>query len=91
MIASMTLMLGAIIWGIVGRDSAVRIASCGIVATTVGAVSGAILLLFSPILTQCLILSAYLAVTIMLYTFGFGSGFADKARFIRRSASIQKR
>lgn len=88
MIASVTLMLGAVIWALHGRTSAVRLATVGMVATAVGTVSGAILLFFAPLLIQCVELSAYLAGTIALYTFGFGSGFADNARLVRRPQPV---
>ena len=91
MILSMSLMSGAIGLGILGKDTAVRAASLGMVATTVGAITGVILLLFAPILSACIALTAYLAAVTSLYIFGFGSGLSENARFIRRSASIQKR
>ena len=91
MITSMALMSAALVWGFRGKDTAVRVATVGMIATAIGAVSGAVLLLFAPILSECIILTAYLSAVSALYIFGFGSGFADKARLIRHSASIQKR
>jgi len=90
MISSMALMSGAIVWGLRGKDSAVHIASGGMIATAVGAVTGAILLFFAPILSECILLTAYLATVSSLYIFGFGNGYSEKARFIRHSAPIQK-
>lgn len=88
MIASIALMLGAVVWGLRGRDSAARIATVGMAATASGVVTGSIMLLFAPLLVECVILSSYLAGTIALYTFGFGSGFADNARLIRRPQTV---
>jgi hypothetical protein len=91
MILSLALMAGAIGFGIFGKNSAAQIASTGMIATTIGALTGATLLFFAPILSECIILTAYLATVTGLYIFGFGAGIADKARFIRSSAAIQKR
>lgn len=88
MAASMALMLGAVIWALRGHTAAVRVATVGMVTTAVGVVSGAVLLFFAPLLIQCIELSAYLAGTIALYTFGFGSGFADNARLVRRPQTV---
>ena len=90
MVLSLGLMSGAIAWGLRGKNSAARIATLGMIATAVGAVSGSILLIFAPLLSECLILTAYLSVVTSLYIFGFGGGFAEDARLIRRSAPIQK-
>lgn len=88
MIASMALMLGAVIWALRGHTVAVRMATVGMMATAVGTVSGAILLFYAPLLIQCVELTVYLAGTIALYTFGFGSGFADNARLVRRPQTV---
>lgn len=83
MSASLFLMGGAVVQALRGRKSAIRLATSGMVATTIGAVTGAIMLLFAPLMLQCALLTVYLIATTLLYTYGFGSGFADNARLIR--------
>lgn len=90
MIASLAFMSGAIGLGLYGKTTAAKVASVGMIVTAFGAVSGSILLFFSPVLSQCLTLTAYLAGVTILYNFGFGGGFAENARFIRSSAPVQK-
>ena len=89
MVVSMVLMSTALVYGFRGRDTAAHVATVGMIATAFGAMTGAVLLLFAPILSECVILTAYLSAVSALYIFGFGSGFADQARLIRRTASIQ--
>lgn len=90
MIVSLALMVGAIGLGFFGKQVAVKTATVGMVTTVVGVASGFLLLLDSPLSLQCATLSAYLLLSIALYKYGFGLGDAQKARFIKASASIQK-
>lgn len=90
MVVSLFLMSGAIGLGLFGKDVAAKVASVGMIATAFGAVTGSVLLFFAPALSECIILTSYLAAVTSLYIFGFGAGVADKARLIRNSAPIQK-
>ena len=82
MVLSMALMTGAISLGLLGKDFAVRTASIGMVATALGGITGAVLLFFTPVLSECIVLTAYLSSVTALYIFGFGSGLVEKARLV---------
>lgn len=88
MISSLTLMVGAVVWGLRGRDSAVRLADVGMACTVIGTVTGVALLLFTPLLLQCVILSVYLFGTTIIYAYGFGNGSVANARFVRRTHAV---
>lgn len=89
MIASIGLMSGALLLGVAGKTSSARVASVGIGVTIVGTFAGIVLMLSAPLTMKCAILTAYLLSVVAIYKFGFASGNADKARFIRRSAVVQ--
>lgn len=91
MMSSLALMSSAILMGLFGKRSAAAVATLAMYFTTAGGLSGAILLLAAPLTVQCALLTAYLVVTTAIYVFGFGTGYADTARFIRRSSSVQDR
>ena len=80
MVGSIILMSGALIVGLLGKRQAAAIASYGMFATAVGALSGAALLLMAPILLECVVLTAYIAGVTALYVFGFAMGSADEAQ-----------
>lgn len=76
-------MSSAVVVGLLGKQQAAAIASYGMIATAIGALSGAMLLLTAPLSIECVILTAYVAVMTALYVFGFAMGSADEARLIR--------
>lgn len=85
MIASMGLMGGAVVMGLMGKRSAASVATMGMIITVIGVMGGAILLLGAPLSIQCATLTGYLLAATGLYVFGFGMGQADDARLIRSS------
>ncbi|QHN42757.1 hypothetical protein GII36_02725 [Candidatus Mycosynbacter amalyticus] len=85
MVASMTLMSGAIGLGIFGKRQAVRAASYGMGATLVGFGSGLLLMLAAPLTLKCAMLTSYLLAVSVLYYAGYGAGNVAKARFVRQN------
>lgn len=83
MISSVALMSGAVVVGFLGKHQAATLASYGMIATALGALSGAALLLLAPLSFECVVLTAYVAGMTALYVFGFAMGSADEARLIR--------
>jgi hypothetical protein len=83
MIISLGLMAGAILLGFMGKNSAARVSTIGIVATAIGGMSGTVLLFFAPLPIQCIELTFYIAAMVSLYIFGFARGSAEAARLIR--------
>lgn len=85
MIASMALMSGAVGAGLLGKKSAVTVASLGVYSTVVGFMTGVGLLLDAPLSMQCATLTAYLVGVLVLYYVGYGFGDVSKARFVRQT------
>lgn len=83
MISSIALMSSAVVVGLFGKKQAATLASYGMIATALGAISGAALLLLAPLSFECVVLTAYIAGMTVLYIFGFAMGSADEARLIR--------
>ena len=83
MIASLALMASAVGLALFGVRSSVKLASLGMITTISGFLTGAILLLSSPLSFQCIVLTAYLAGTVALYRYGFGMGRVENARLVR--------
>lgn len=83
MILSLVLMSAALGLGVFGKKTAVVVATLGEAVTIVGALSGVLLLLNTPLSIQCALLTAYVAAMTSLYVFGFGMGNAEEARFVR--------
>ena len=90
MMASLGLMLSALLSGLFGSKQAARLSTYGIYATVSGGISGALLLIDAPLSIQCATLTVYLIAMGVIYKFGFAMGDAERARFIR-SRAIQKR
>ncbi|MFZ2544403.1 MAG: hypothetical protein WAW80_00260 [Candidatus Saccharimonadales bacterium] len=85
MIISMSLMSSAVGLGILGKSFSARVATYGLIATVVGTISGGTLFLGAPLSIQCALLTLYLGAVVLVYRFGFASGNATQARFIRQS------
>ncbi len=69
-----------------GVRRSLPIATMGMISTSVGSIAGAFLLIQSPILSQCVLLSTYLLATLSLYAFGFGFGSVEKARLLKNTS-----
>lgn len=82
---SLLLMTGAIGMALFGVKSSVTAATIGMVMTVSGFVTGSLLLLGSPLTMQCVTLTAYLLVMVVVYRFGFGMGHVENARLVRSS------
>ncbi len=85
MVSSMALMGSALLFGVVGKKSAARVATAGQVATVIGGIGGGLLLLGAPLSFECALLTAYLLAMTALYVYGFGMGNAQNARLIRQT------
>lgn len=88
MVASIALMSGALVLGMLRQASGVKAAQFGMAATSIGFITGLLLLIEAPLLLQCAKLTAYVAVVSVLYTFGFGFGDIKKARLIRSARNL---
>lgn len=76
-------MSGALAMGLAGKKAAVTVATFGEVFTVFGGLTGALLLLDSPLTIQCATLTAYLFAMTVLYVVGFGMGTVEDARLVR--------
>tara|TARA_B100001250_G_C19745936_1_gene765306 strand:+ start:269 stop:559 length:291 start_codon:yes stop_codon:yes gene_type:complete len=85
MALSLILMSTAVVMALTGTRRAVSIASVGFGLTVLGSLSGFMLLLFSPLLSQCIILSGYLFAAALLYRVGFGWGVQSQARLLKKA------
>jgi hypothetical protein len=83
MVASLILMPTAITLALRGLTKSVNVAKIGTATTIAGFVAGVILLLDKPILSECVILTSYLAAVIAVYAVGFGWGKAINARLLK--------
>lgn len=90
MILSLLGMGAAIVLGLAGRTAAAQFASFSMALTLVGCGAGAVLLFDTPLSLRCALLTVYLFAMTAVFVFGFSKGSAERARFIRRPASIQK-
>lgn len=86
MISSLIIMPTAVALALRGIRASVKFATTGMMFTSVGFGSGVILLLDAPLLSECVILTSYLAAMIAVYAFGFAWGNAPKARLLRAKA-----
>jgi hypothetical protein len=68
-----------------GIKASVRVATAGFSTTVVGFIAGVVLLFSHPLLSECVILTSYLAAVIAVYAFGFGWGVIANARLLRTS------
>ena len=66
-----------------GARRSLPVATTGMISTSIGSIAGAFLLIQSPILSQCVLLSTYLLAVMSLYAFGFGFGSVEKARLLK--------
>ncbi len=87
MIGSLLLMPTAILLAIRGIRASLPLATCGVVAASIGFVTGIVMLLTDPLLTECIILTAYLVAMISVYAVGFGWGVASRARLLKGAVS----
>jgi hypothetical protein len=86
MIASLVLMPTAILMAVRGVRASLKVATTGTATTAAGFIFGAILLLDSPVLSECIVLTSYLVSVIVIYAVGFGWGIETKARLLRVEA-----
>jgi hypothetical protein len=86
MISSLILMPTAIALALRGVTKSVNVAKIGTVTTVAGFVAGVVLLIDKPILSECVILTSYLAAVIAVYAVGFGWGKATNARLLKNDA-----
>lgn len=82
MVASLIIMPSAVLLAMRGVRLSVSLATVGFVMTGIGFMTGVILLLHNPLLSQCVILAAYLLATIAVYGAGFSWGVASRARLL---------
>jgi len=83
MVMSLLVMPAAIMMAMHGLRSSIKFATSGFVMAALGFTTGAVLLLSAPLLTECVILTAYLVAMIMVYALGFGWGIESRARLLR--------
>lgn len=86
MVLSISLMSGALVLGLLGKNLAVRVASFGAFATFVGFISGALLMIGTPLDFKCVMLTTYVIGVSVLYYFGYGFGDSTHARLVRGTA-----
>lgn len=84
MIISLGFMSSAVALGLFGKRIAATLANLGLLTTVVGGLSGAALLIDSPLSIECALLTAYLVSVTALHIFGFAMGDSDRARLIRQ-------
>ena len=80
---SLLLMSSAVLLALASMRRSVSIASLGFIATCTGTVTGLTLLLEHPLLLQCMALTIYLAMTAVVYGYGFGWGRETRARLLK--------
>jgi hypothetical protein len=83
MIGSLFVMPVAILLALRGVRTSMKLALGAVSLTSVGFLSGVILLFGAPILNECITLTAYLAAMVTIYAVGFGWGVEAKARLLK--------
>lgn len=83
MVSSMVLVPTAILLALRGIRTSMKIATIGFVTAGTGFMTGVIMLVSNPLLTECVILTSYLAAVISVYAFGFGWGVESRARLLK--------
>lgn len=84
MLTSLVLMPTAIMLAWQGIRASVHLAKGGVVTAAIGFVTGVILLLSNPLLSECVILTGYLVAALAVYGYGFAWGDAPKARLLNK-------
>ncbi len=84
-VLSIAVMSVAVVAALSGWRKSIHGAHAGVILTSVGFITGALLLAYSPALSKCLVFVAYIAVMFGVYAFGFGFGKRRNSRLLRSS------
>ena len=82
MCTSIVLMLGAVVGALVGKRHSLVVARGSMLIAGIGLATGIVMLFSAPILSKCLVLSAYLVAMVAVYGYGFGWGYESKAKLL---------
>lgn len=85
MVSSLVLMPLAILMAATGKRWSMGAAFFGMMSACFGSVAGTVLLISSPVLSTCVLLTAYTVLMISLYGYGFGWGNEERARLIKNT------
>jgi len=83
MTVSLLLMTSATTLALLGVRRSIAMATIGTLLASLGTAAGFVLMISSPVLSQCILLTAYLASAVALYAFGFGWGAESRAKLLK--------
>ena len=83
MVGSLVVMPAAVGMTFFKRRESVHVATVGMVLTTIGFITGLIMLFDNPLSIQCALLTGYLLAITGLYAWGFGWGSVPKAKLLK--------